>query len=216
MMEKTFALRQEVVCEAPMITDFKMRWPALFHVCELDSYLANFMKIYAKKGGVQGRKIKTIMTYTTQTDAVEIRRECILKGLCVYLNEDPENLVQDYLSLESVIQSEGAEPGDDPQDVMIVLEGVEVMGELGNVDFAVAMLLGLVYSLNLSYPPALRYTFEVLQKILMELDAHKLSNNVQVLKITFSLRNVANTTATPCIWTMNLKELQRDDTMHFF
>ncbi|CAI5685808.1 unnamed protein product [Oreochromis niloticus] len=188
------------------------------------------MKIYAKKGEVQGRKIKTIMTYTTQTDAVEIRRECILKGLCVCLNEDPENLVQDYLDVDKniataiaetvfgicVIQSEGAEPGDDPQDVMIVLEGVEVMGELGNVAFAVAMLLGLVYSLNLSYPPALRYTFEVLQKILMELDAHKLSNNVQVLKTTFSLRNVASTTATPCIWTMNLKELQRDDTMHFF
>uniref|UniRef100_A0A3P9DKH2 Uncharacterized protein n=1 Tax=Maylandia zebra TaxID=106582 RepID=A0A3P9DKH2_9CICH len=84
-----------------------------------------------------------------------------------------------------VIRSEGAEPGDDPQDVMIVLEGVEVMGELGSVAFAVAMLLGLVYSLNLSYPPELRYTFEVLQKILMELDAHKLSNKVQVLKTLF-------------------------------
>ncbi|CAI5674046.1 uncharacterized protein LOC109194394 isoform X4 [Oreochromis niloticus] len=169
MMEKTLALRrQEVIREAPMIADFKMRWPALFHVCE--------------------------------TAAVEVRRECILKGLCVYLNEDPEKLVKDYLDVDKsiataiaetvfgicVIRSEGAEPGDDPQDVMIVLEGVEVMGELGNVAFAVAMLLGLVYSLNLSYPPELRYTFEVLQKILMELDAHKLSNKVQVLKTLLS------------------------------
>uniref|UniRef100_A0AAZ1XVH2 Uncharacterized protein n=1 Tax=Oreochromis aureus TaxID=47969 RepID=A0AAZ1XVH2_OREAU len=134
-----------------------------------------------------------------QTVAVEVRRQCILKGLSVYLNEDPEKLVKDYLDvdksiataiaetvLESVIRSEGAEPGDDPLDVMIVLEGVEVMGELGSVAFAVAMLLGLVYSLNLSYPPELRYTFEVLQKILMELDAHKLSNKVQVLKTLLS------------------------------
>ncbi|XP_019223257.1 sterile alpha motif domain-containing protein 3-like isoform X1 [Oreochromis niloticus] len=221
MMEKTLALRrQEVIREAPMIADFKMRWPALFHVCEvsaefkrittihlqskffsqLDSYSANLMKIYAKKGGIQGRKIKTIMAPATQTAAVEVRRECILKGLCVYLNEDPEKLVKDYLDVDKsiataiaetvfgicVIRSEGAEPGDDPQDVMIVLEGVEVMGELGNVAFAVAMLLGLVYSLNLSYPPELRYTFEVLQKILMELDAHKLSNKVQVLKTLLS------------------------------
>ncbi|XP_039462132.1 uncharacterized protein LOC120435957 isoform X2 [Oreochromis aureus] len=118
MMEKTLALRrQEVVREAPMIADFKMRWPALFHVCEvsaefkrittihlqskffsqLDSYSANLMKIYAKKGGIQGRKINTIMAPATQTAAVEVRRECILKGVCVYLNEDPEKLVKDYL-----------------------------------------------------------------------------------------------------------------------
>ncbi|XP_026042821.1 uncharacterized protein LOC113033338 [Astatotilapia calliptera] len=123
-----------------------------------------------------------------KTDAVEIRREYIAKGLCVYLNEDPEKLVKDYLEVDKsiataiaetvfsicVFRSEGAEPGDDPQDVIIVLEGVEVMGELGNVVFAVTMLLGLVYSLNLSYPLELRYTFEVLQKILMELDAHEL------------------------------------------
>uniref|UniRef100_A0A0F8AWM6 Sterile alpha motif domain-containing protein 3 n=1 Tax=Larimichthys crocea TaxID=215358 RepID=A0A0F8AWM6_LARCR len=36
MMDKTFALRrEEVVREAPMIADFKTRWPALFHVQEV-------------------------------------------------------------------------------------------------------------------------------------------------------------------------------------
>ncbi|XP_039462131.1 uncharacterized protein LOC120435957 isoform X1 [Oreochromis aureus] len=126
MMEKTLALRrQEVVREAPMIADFKMRWPALFHVCEvsaefkrittihlqskffsqLDSYSANLMKIYAKKGGIQGRKINTIMAPATQTAAVEVRRECILKGVCVYLNEDPEKLVKDYLMHISIWHS---------------------------------------------------------------------------------------------------------------
>ncbi|CAM4458235.1 unnamed protein product [Leuciscus chuanchicus] len=78
-----------------------------------------------------------------------------------------------------VIRQEGAEPGDDPADVGIVLEGVEVMSELGNVAFAVVMLLGLVYALNLSYPQELKYTFEVLQKIIMELDGNKLSNKGQ-------------------------------------
>ncbi|RXN25491.1 sterile alpha motif domain-containing 3-like isoform X1 [Labeo rohita] len=57
-----------------------------------------------------------------------------------------------------VIRQEGAEPGDDPADVGIVLEGVEVMSELGNVAFAVVMLLGLVYALNLSYPRSSRTT----------------------------------------------------------
>ncbi|RXN31738.1 sterile alpha motif domain-containing 3-like isoform X1 [Labeo rohita] len=85
-----------------------------------------------------------------------------------------------------VIRQEGAEPGDDPADVGIVLEGVEVMSELGNVAFAVVMLLGLVYALNLSYSQELKYTFEVLQKIIMELDANKLSNKAQVLKTLLS------------------------------
>jgi len=36
LMEKTFACRrQEVVRQAPMIADFKTRWPALFHVREV-------------------------------------------------------------------------------------------------------------------------------------------------------------------------------------
>lgn len=36
MMDKTFALRREdVVQEAPIIADFKTRWPSLFHVREV-------------------------------------------------------------------------------------------------------------------------------------------------------------------------------------
>lgn len=60
------------------------------------------------------------------------------------------------------------------------------MGELGSVAFALAVLLGLVYALNLNYPHAFRYTFEVLQKVIMELDANKLSNKAQVLKTLLS------------------------------
>lgn len=38
MMNHTFALRrEEVVREAPMIADFKTRWPALFHLREVSA-----------------------------------------------------------------------------------------------------------------------------------------------------------------------------------
>ncbi|KAI5621585.1 NACHT, LRR and PYD domains-containing protein 12 isoform X3 [Silurus asotus] len=79
LMEKSFAhRRQEVVRDAPMIADFKTRWPALF--------------------SVRGN------------NSIDIGRECILKGLCVYLNEDPEKLVKEYMDLEhkviSLIQNE--------------------------------------------------------------------------------------------------------------
>uniref|UniRef100_A0A3P9HSY4 PB1 domain-containing protein n=1 Tax=Oryzias latipes TaxID=8090 RepID=A0A3P9HSY4_ORYLA len=157
MMEKSFAhRRQEVVVEAPMIADFKTRWPALFSVrqvsklscagitlffgkavelinwellcclitllslcfdflklnaefqrittvqlqskffMELDALSPRLLKVYAKKGGLQGQKLRRVLVPMTQTDDTDVRRECILKGLCVYMNEDPERLVRKY------------------------------------------------------------------------------------------------------------------------
>ncbi len=55
-----------------------------------------------------------------------------------------------------------------------MLEGEKVIQDLCSVPYATAMLLGLIYGLNL-YPPELRYTFEVLQKLFLVLDGNKLS-----------------------------------------
>lgn len=81
-----------------------------------------------------------------------------------------------------VIRHNVADPDDDPEDIGIVLEGVEVLSGLRNVPFAMAMFLGLVYALNISYPPELKYTFEALQKIIMEMQGNRLSAKVQTLK----------------------------------
>lgn len=81
-----------------------------------------------------------------------------------------------------VIRHEGADMEDSPADLGVVIEGQKVLQDLTSVPYAAAMLLGLIYGLNLSYPPELRYTFEVLQKIILELDGNKMSNKVQTLK----------------------------------
>uniref|UniRef100_A0A673GAJ0 Uncharacterized protein n=1 Tax=Sinocyclocheilus rhinocerous TaxID=307959 RepID=A0A673GAJ0_9TELE len=69
---------------------------------------------------------------------------------------------------------EGCEVGDEPADVGVILEGVVALQELGNVANGVALLIGLIYALNLSYLKDLRHTFEFLLKVL-ELDGHKLT-----------------------------------------
>lgn len=61
-------------------------------------------------------------------------------------------------------------PGTDFSDVGIIIEGVVVLQDLDNVALAIALLFGLFYSLNMRYPSQLRYTFEVIQKVVMELD----------------------------------------------
>uniref|UniRef100_A0A3P9NF34 Uncharacterized protein n=1 Tax=Poecilia reticulata TaxID=8081 RepID=A0A3P9NF34_POERE len=62
------------------------------------------------------------------------------------------------------------------EDIGIVLEGIRVVSNLDSVPTAVVILVGLIYGLNLADPADLRYTFEVLQKITMELDGGNLSN----------------------------------------
>lgn len=81
-----------------------------------------------------------------------------------------------------VVEHPGAKAEDDPEDVGIILEGVQVLQELKDVANACALLFGLIYVLNLSYPSDLRYTFEFIQKIIMQLDEQRLSTKIQVSK----------------------------------
>lgn len=70
---------------------------------------------------------------------------------------------------------------DQAQDIGIIIDGVEVLNELPSVANAVVMLFGLCYALNMEYPKGFRFTFEALQKILMELGSNKMSSKIRKL-----------------------------------
>lgn len=80
------------------------------------------------------------------------------------------------------INVEGGDATTIPADVGIVIEGVEVLHDLGDLASACALLMGVIYAVNLSYPQELKTFFEVLQKIFLQLDATRLSTKVQMLK----------------------------------
>ncbi len=71
---------------------------------------------------------------------------------------------------------------DRSDDIGIILEGQNILQGLDNFALATAMLFGLMYALNLNYPPEMKSTFEVLQKIVMELEGSTLSKKAQVLR----------------------------------
>uniref|UniRef100_A0A3Q3G694 Uncharacterized protein n=1 Tax=Labrus bergylta TaxID=56723 RepID=A0A3Q3G694_9LABR len=118
---------------------------------------------------------------------VEVINSSKHKTKCTYFipqNTDSEvsaSIEQTVLEVY-VIQKEGAEPGDDPEDISILIEGVKILNELGNIGIACALLFGLIYCLNLSYPPDLKCTLEVMQKIPLNLDGQRLSSKAQFLK----------------------------------
>ncbi|KAI4804100.1 hypothetical protein KUCAC02_025742 [Chaenocephalus aceratus] len=110
-MERTFAYRRhEVIEDKPFIAEFKRRWPALFSEREveaefarittvplrskfmqqLDHHSSKLLRIFQKKGGAAGQKIRNIMAEYDKNDAIETRRASVIKALIVYLNEDPK------------------------------------------------------------------------------------------------------------------------------
>ncbi|XP_051992419.1 uncharacterized protein LOC127650818 [Xyrauchen texanus] len=146
-------------------------------------------------------KIKLALLVTlSQVDDVDSGRECIIKGLCVYLNKDRDSLVREYVASTIIKAAEEAfvqgsieeatvgiyvlkhrDAHDRPEDVGIVLEGQMVLQDLDNFASAAAMLFGLMYTLNLNYAPELKDHIEVLQKMVMEREGSTLSKKAQIL-----------------------------------
>lgn len=71
-----------------------------------------------------------------------------------------------------------------PEDVGIVLEVQQILHDLDSVGLAAAMLLGLMYVMDLNYPAELKFTFKVLQKVVMEQDGNMLSKSPSTQKQT--------------------------------
>ncbi|KAL6456286.1 hypothetical protein MHYP_G00348360 [Metynnis hypsauchen] len=98
----------------------------------------------------------------------------------MHLNEDPKDLVQEYMVMTGANTLSAIErtmvgiyvaketSGSNSSDVGLILEGVVVLRDLA---LAIDMLFGFFYILNMKYPSKLHYTMEVIQKIIMELDA---------------------------------------------
>ncbi|KAE8287211.1 hypothetical protein D5F01_LYC15180 [Larimichthys crocea] len=136
-------------------------------MAQLDVHSSQLIKVIRAKGGATRQKIANIMdTLDQDCGADDVQRDLDQVTMAVF-----------------VIRKEGEGLQEPPADIGIVTEGVEVLHELTSVASACALLLGLIYALNLAYPKPFRFTFEVLQKIFMQLDQHKMSPKVQNLYI---------------------------------
>ncbi|KAM9859588.1 uncharacterized protein ACBR49_011427 isoform 1-T2 [Aulostomus maculatus] len=170
---------------------------------------SQLIKVIRAKGGAIRQKTADIMDIFDQTVDINLRRECVLKALTIFLGEDADDLIKEYLDSGAddaqrdmkqltmavfVIRKKGEGLQQPPEDIGIVIEGMEVLHELTSFASACALLLGLIYALNLAYPKPLRFTFEVLQKVIMQLDQHKMSPKVHNLYSKLQNSQQRNTT----------------------
>ncbi|XP_076743239.1 uncharacterized protein LOC143419755 [Maylandia zebra] len=162
----------------------------------LDRYTTKLLEIFRRKGGTAGTKIKPMLD-SLNKHHVDGRRDIIIRCLVEYLGESGEELIKDHqedVSQEAlkedcsnhmmkiiVIHPNVAQENQDPVNVSVIIEGTEILEDCGSVTNACLLLMGVIYAVNLSYPLKLKYTFEVFQKLFLELDILKMSPKVQSL-----------------------------------
>ncbi|KAF3851939.1 hypothetical protein F7725_005294, partial [Dissostichus mawsoni] len=107
-MAKTFGYRrQEIVHQRPSIEGLLERWPALFHMEEVN---AEFMRIttfpletkfLAQLDKHSTKLLQVIRSRGGVTVDITIRRECILKSLMIYLGEPVDHLIKEFQEAEA-------------------------------------------------------------------------------------------------------------------
>lgn len=103
--------------------------------------------------------------------------------VCQHKDTDPEVEQTKGLTLGilTVLEDDGNAASQHVVGVAVVVEEEIVLQDLPDLPTAFAYLFGLIYALNLKYPKDLRYTFETVQKVFMELGTD-LSARVRSLK----------------------------------
>ncbi|KAJ8014671.1 hypothetical protein DPEC_G00018080 [Dallia pectoralis] len=188
--------RKEIVDEEPPLTEVADRWPALFserQITEfmrlvsadllqvffdgLDKYVPKLIGLYR----VRDRSVTELHNLLHSLDVEtsnQKRRAVALLGLPYYLKEDPSKFIHICQSANSedvgILIITGQEESEhdplskDIVDVAVILEERIVLHKIADVAMAFAMLMGLLYSLNIDYPKGLKYTFELIQKVVMD------------------------------------------------
>ncbi|XP_038595519.1 uncharacterized protein LOC119919115 isoform X2 [Micropterus salmoides] len=146
---------------------------------QLDKYTPKLLELFSAKGGATGQRIKKLLMDLIQDPSATTvkKRDVTLRCLFEYMGESGQELISDYCGAAETIVHEDLKIKNmsiyvcrEPDAVAIIIEGIPVLTNLGNVAKACCFLVGLTYALNLEYPSKLSKTFEVFQRLFVGLD----------------------------------------------
>ncbi|KAK1160991.1 sterile alpha motif domain-containing protein 3-like [Acipenser oxyrinchus oxyrinchus] len=159
----------------------------------LDQHSPRLLAFYRMKGGGPGKNLQSVLESLDKNNSNRNKRSAVLRGLPYFIGEDPSNLFITCLATDPEENTvKGLKIGtltvreevfsEEIINVALVLEEQVVVTDLWDVSNAIAVLFGLLYALNIEYPRVLRYTFEVIQKVFMNIGGVRCSARVQSLK----------------------------------
>ncbi len=128
-------------------------------------------------------KYQYVQMYRQTEDQFKKWKKIISFFVFFLLHEDNEEF---EASLESQVMKiaiigDRSTPASDYWMATIVVEGTTVQGEK-DIPRCCALLIGIIYALNLSYCKKLKYTFEVFQKLFLDLGLKASAKVIMSLK----------------------------------
>ncbi|KAL1269169.1 hypothetical protein QQF64_031458 [Cirrhinus molitorella] len=164
----------------------------------LDQHASRFLDIFESKKGAVGKRLSEFLQQIkpVSTD-ITAKYTAVLCGLPLILGEEASGFFTTVLDCEcetpqisiGILTVIPEDSQDSPQalhleasNTSIILEGVIVMEDLENLPDAMCLLFGLIYALNLEYPPQLKNTFDFIQRVFLSLGHKSLKPKLQSLK----------------------------------
>ncbi|XP_030266756.1 uncharacterized protein LOC115578038 [Sparus aurata] len=165
----------------------------------LDGLVPRLLEAY-KAATKYGKKqsLKNVLDCLVRDDTNERRRAAALLGLPFYIiGEDPSNVIRmcdanaenlddamKGMQLGILIGYEGEQRAipNDIFNVAVVVEETIVVHNIKDVAHGFAMLMGVIYGVNLQYPNDMKYSFEFLQRVVMRIEPDKASARVHGLR----------------------------------
>ncbi|CAM4572133.1 unnamed protein product [Leuciscus chuanchicus] len=164
----------------------------------LDRHLPKLLCLYRSKRCAEIAEMRTIMDSLDKNASNQRKRVAVLQGLPWFLRENPSQFIKICehtdseeemirgmtLGIITVVEDVTDPIPCETTDVALVIEEAVVLRGLGDIPNAYVNLMGLLYALNINYPKNMRYTFEVIQRLLMNIGADTCSARVHSLKNT--------------------------------
>lgn len=138
-------------------------------MAKLDKCTPKLMDLASSRGGAKGERIRRIKDMLLENNEVEVWREVAIHCLVVCLGEKEEDLFKEFANTQEI-------EADLEKQVMkiaiigdlstmelnhktgtIIVEGIRILIGM-DISRCCALLTGIIYALNLSYPKELKYT----------------------------------------------------------